>query len=86
MRENNIEPIVTRKISGDDETITVEDEPLSPLARLFQSPGLNLTTIIVLGFNTLIDADSVKYGFINSIAKHPRFASLLVSKAFSISY
>ncbi|KAL8118054.1 hypothetical protein AgCh_015813 [Apium graveolens] len=80
-----MKPIVTKKISDEDENTIVHDEPLSPAARLFRSPEFNLSAIIVLGFNTLIDADTLKYGFMNTLAKHPRFASLLVSKAIIFS-
>lgn len=80
MEEKFIERIATKKLSDDDETTIVQDEPLSPAARLFQSPELNFSIIIVLGFNSLLDADTIKYGLMNTFAKHPRFASLLVSK------
>nr|XP_017217931.1 PREDICTED: O-acyltransferase WSD1-like isoform X2 [Daucus carota subsp. sativus] len=80
MSEKFIEPIITRNISaGDHEGTTMEDEPLSPSARLFQSPQLNLSVLIVLGSKTLIDANTVKYGLMNSSAQHPRFSSLLVT-------
>ncbi|XP_074367898.1 wax ester synthase/diacylglycerol acyltransferase 11-like [Apium graveolens] len=79
MRGRFIKPIITNNIRDDDhDDHIVEDEPLSPAARLFQSTELNCSIIIVLGSNTIIDVDAVKSGFINSMVKHPRFSSLFV--------
>lgn len=80
MKGRFIKPIVTKNISDDHVVAAMEDEPLSPAARLFHSTQLNCSIIIVLGSHTLIDVDAVKSGFMNSMVKHPRFSSLFVSK------
>lgn len=83
MGEGFIKPIIIEDIS-DDHGETTEDEPLSPAARLFQSPELNCSIIVVLGCNTPINVPAFVSGFMNSVAKHPRFSSLLVSTPLSI--
>ncbi|KAL1824040.1 hypothetical protein ACET3Z_010818 [Daucus carota] len=71
-----MKPIITKNTRDD---VAEEDEPLSPAARLFQSSQLNCSIVIVLGSHTFIDVDAVKSGFLNSMAKHPRFSSLFVT-------
>ncbi|KAL1824038.1 hypothetical protein ACET3Z_010816 [Daucus carota] len=78
MGEGFIKPIIIEDIS-DDHGETTEDEPLSPAARLFQSPELNCSIIVVLGCNTPINVPAFVSGFMKSVAKHPRFSSLLVT-------
>ncbi|KAK1392315.1 Wax synthase [Heracleum sosnowskyi] len=63
------------QVDGD----TVEEEPLSPVAQLFQSTRLYCPIIYLLGSKTLIDVDAIKFGFNVSFVKHPRFSSLLVT-------
>ncbi|WOH06671.1 hypothetical protein DCAR_0626099 [Daucus carota subsp. sativus] len=64
--------------SAAENEITDKDEPLSPPALLFQSPQLNCCVMATMGSKTKWDADRCKMGLENTLAKHPRFSSLLV--------
>lgn len=75
MESENLKPINTKKLDDDDD----DDEPLSPTARFFQAPSFNCCIIAVLGSNTLFDLNIVKFGLHNSLVKHPRFSSCLVT-------
>lgn len=55
-----------------------EEEPLSPMARVFQSPGIDLCAIINIGFKTKINPDVVLDALKQNVYKHPRFSSKLV--------
>lgn len=55
------------------------EEPASPGARLMQAPGWNLCVIAAMGFTTKIDVVVFKKGLEQTLIKHPRFSSLLVS-------
>ncbi|XP_015878467.3 wax ester synthase/diacylglycerol acyltransferase 6-like isoform X2 [Ziziphus jujuba] len=52
---------------------------LSPAARLFHSPRFNCYIISILGCKTNINPDVVKAGLKQTLLKHPRFSSKLVS-------
>ncbi|KAL9279655.1 putative O-acyltransferase, WSD1, O-acyltransferase WSD1 [Arabidopsis thaliana] len=54
-----------------------EEEPLSPMARVFQSPGIDLCAIINIGFKTKINPDVVLDALKQNVYKHPRFSSKL---------
>ncbi|XP_019097645.1 PREDICTED: O-acyltransferase WSD1-like [Camelina sativa] len=54
-----------------------EDEPLSPLARVFQSPAIDLCNIVVVGLKTKINPDVVLDALKHNVYKHPRFSSKL---------
>ncbi|GAB4826224.1 hypothetical protein Ancab_009089 [Ancistrocladus abbreviatus] len=56
----------------------VEEQPLSPTARLLHSPRLNCCIIAIMGSKTEINVDVVKDGLMNSFAKHLRMSSKLV--------
>ncbi|CAN6312706.1 unnamed protein product [Urochloa humidicola] len=52
----------------------VEDEPLSPMARMFQ----DLYIVAVVGLGTAIDCDLVRAGLEVTFVRHPRFCSVRV--------
>ncbi|KAI3775384.1 hypothetical protein L1987_49957 [Smallanthus sonchifolius] len=55
-----------------------EDQPLSPMARLFHEPGSNVYIITMMGCKTKINPDVVKQNMVHSLLWHPRFSSLQV--------
>ncbi|KAL6508328.1 hypothetical protein OROHE_021870 [Orobanche hederae] len=55
-----------------------EEEPASPGARLMQAPSFNLCILAVMGYMTTIDLNLFKEEIGRTLAKHPRFSSLLV--------
>ncbi|CAH8277592.1 unnamed protein product [Arabidopsis lyrata] len=60
--------------------MSVEDEneePLSPMARVFQSPGNNCCIITMIGCKTKINADVILRALKLNVSKHPRFSSKL---------
>ncbi|CAA7055342.1 unnamed protein product [Microthlaspi erraticum] len=61
-----------KKETGDE-----DGEPLSPVARLFQSPGNNCCVITMIGCKTKIKADVVISSLKQNVSKHPRFSSKL---------
>lgn len=58
----------------------VEEEPLSPSARLFHEPNFNVYIIAIMGSKTKIQLDIVKANLEHTLLKHPRFSSLQVIK------
>ncbi|CAH2079967.1 unnamed protein product [Thlaspi arvense] len=54
-----------------------DGEPLSPLARVFQSPGSDCCIITMIGCKTKIHADAIKNGLKKNVSRHPRFSSKL---------
>ncbi|KAG7555042.1 O-acyltransferase WSD1 C-terminal [Arabidopsis suecica] len=54
-----------------------EEEPLSPMARVFQSPGIDLCAVTIMGFKTKINPDVVLDALKQNVSKHPRFSSIL---------
>ncbi|KAJ0724344.1 putative transferase [Helianthus annuus] len=63
----------------DDPRFKEEDQPLSPMARLFHEPGSNVYIISMLGCKTKIRPDVVKQNLVHSLFRHPRFSSLQVT-------
>ncbi|CAH1426572.1 unnamed protein product [Lactuca virosa] len=55
-----------------------EDQPLSPMARLFHEPGSNVYIISIMGCKTKINVDVLKENLVQSLLRHPRFSSLQV--------
>ncbi|KAL9283310.1 putative transferase [Arabidopsis thaliana] len=55
----------------------VEEEPLSPMARLFQSPGIENCIITMIGFKAKINPDIILDDLKHNVSKHPRFCSKL---------
>ncbi|KAJ0724346.1 putative transferase [Helianthus annuus] len=63
----------------DDPRFKEEDQPLSPMARLFHEPGSNVYIISMLGCKTKIKPDVIKQNLVHSLLHHPRFSSLQVT-------
>ncbi|KAK9060688.1 hypothetical protein SSX86_021394 [Deinandra increscens subsp. villosa] len=57
----------------------LQDQPLSPMARLFHEPGSNVYIITMMGCKTKIKPDVVKQNLVHSLFRHPRFSSLQVT-------
>ncbi|CAH1426570.1 unnamed protein product [Lactuca virosa] len=55
-----------------------EDQPLSPMSRLFHEPGSNVYIITMMGCKTKINPAVVKQNLVHSLLRHPRFSSLQV--------
>ncbi|CAK9163406.1 unnamed protein product [Ilex paraguariensis] len=56
-----------------------EEEPVSPMARLFHEPGCNIYIITKIGLKTqILDIHAFKANLGLTLAKHPRFSSLQV--------
>ncbi|KAL6541509.1 hypothetical protein OROGR_010995 [Orobanche gracilis] len=55
-----------------------EEEPASPGARLMQAPSFNLCILAVMGYTTTIDLNLFKEEIGRTLARHPRFCSLLI--------
>jgi hypothetical protein len=54
----SLQPIDTTRAAGNgEEEIAQEEEPLSPAARLFHEPKLNVYIIAIMGCKTRIDPD-----------------------------
>ncbi|KAL0670071.1 hypothetical protein Bca4012_032775 [Brassica carinata] len=58
-------------------------EPLSPMARVFQSPGNDCCVITMIGCKTKINADVIRSGLKENVSKHPRFSSKLSQDGLS---
>ncbi|MFS7991377.1 hypothetical protein Hanom_Chr12g01070041 [Helianthus anomalus] len=70
----------------DDPRFKEEDQPLSPMARLFHEPGSNVYIISMLGCKTKIRPDVVKQNLVHSFFRHPRFSSLQVNNYLKLMY
>ncbi|KAK2993873.1 hypothetical protein RJ640_003985, partial [Escallonia rubra] len=82
-RKHGLKPIVTKRQAGEQAEAgnggdTLEEEPLSPAARLFHEPNFNVHIIAIMGCKTRINADIVKDKLVHTLLKHPRFSSLQV--------
>ncbi|CAK9151612.1 unnamed protein product [Ilex paraguariensis] len=64
-------------MAAEGEVIKMEEEPLSPGARLFHTPRLNYCIIAILGSKTMIGVKVFKIGLEQSLIKHPRFCNVL---------
>lgn len=54
-----------------------EEEPLSPMARLFLSPEVDYCVVTIMGFKTKICTDILLDALKHNVSKHPRFSSKL---------
>ena len=54
-------------------------EQLSPASKLFHSPTFNCHVIAIIGCKTSINPQVIKEGLRQTLLKHPRFTSKLVS-------
>ncbi|KAF3543046.1 hypothetical protein DY000_02000509 [Brassica cretica] len=57
--------------------MTEEEEPLSPMARLFQSPEVDYCIVTIMGFKTKICTDVLLDALDHNVSKHPRFCTKL---------
>ncbi|KAE8733376.1 hypothetical protein F3Y22_tig00001323pilonHSYRG00009 [Hibiscus syriacus] len=55
-----------------------EEEPLSPMARMFHEPESNVYVILIVGFKSSINPHSFKANLVDTIVKHPRFSSVQI--------
>lgn len=67
-----------RLADAKDNRELVEEEPLSPSARLFHEPNFNVYIIAIVGCKTKIHEDVVRANLLHTLLKHPRFSSLQV--------
>ncbi|MCE3215535.1 hypothetical protein HAX54_002743 [Datura stramonium] len=80
-RSSSLKPIETkRKAAGIEEydIAAVEDEPLSPTARLFQDSRFDVHAVAFMACKTRISPQPVKDKLARTLLKHPRFTSLMV--------
>ncbi|KAJ8485897.1 hypothetical protein OPV22_018382 [Ensete ventricosum] len=56
--------------------MVVEEEPVSPLTRLFHQPCLNCYTLGIMGVGKPLDVDVVKSGLEATLVRHPCFSSI----------
>jgi len=75
------EPQIGQRMGEDKKTAreTVEEEPLSPCSRLFNSPDFNCAIIVTMGSKVKGDTPAIIHGLEHTLVNHPRFSSILVS-------
>ncbi|ESQ43166.1 hypothetical protein EUTSA_v10015825mg [Eutrema salsugineum] len=56
-----------------------EEEPLSPVAQVYQSPGIDYCVVTIIGFKTKINAHVIIDDLRHNVYKHPRFSCKLGS-------
>ncbi|XP_006290854.2 O-acyltransferase WSD1 [Capsella rubella] len=75
--------IKTRRDHTSETTVRKEEEeeeqPLSPTARIFHAPEFNCYVIAVIGLKKKIEPDVIMEGLKQTLIRHPRFSSKLVS-------
>ncbi|EOA35103.1 hypothetical protein CARUB_v10020217mg [Capsella rubella] len=59
--------------------VTEGEEPVSPFARLFSLPGLDVFNIVTIGCKTEGNPSTIIEGLKNTLINHPRFSSILVT-------
>lgn len=62
-----------------DEEEKEEEEPLSPIARMFHKPESNVYIVVLVGFKSPIHPHTFKANLAQTLLKHPRFSSVQVS-------
>nr|POE80538.1 o-acyltransferase wsd1 [Quercus suber] len=80
-RKQALKPIKTKTANKEGEDSVnheMEEEPLSPSARLFHEPHFNVYIIAIMGCKTQIYPDIAKANLVHTLLKHPRFSSLQV--------
>ncbi|KAL8136101.1 wax ester synthase/diacylglycerol acyltransferase 11-like isoform X1 [Apium graveolens] len=60
-----------------------DEQPLSPVARLFHQPGSNVYIVAIMGSKIKLQPDVIKPILIHALLKHPRFSSLQVKDKHS---
>ncbi|KAH0719959.1 hypothetical protein KY284_004989 [Solanum tuberosum] len=78
-RSSGLKPIETKRKGGIEEygMVTVEDEPLSPMARLFHYRRFDIHAVVFMACKTRISPQPVKEKLVHTLLKHPRFTSLM---------
>jgi len=66
--------------------VTEAEEPVSPFARLFSLPGLDVFNIVTIGCKTEGNASTIVEGIKNTLINHPRFSSILVRNQRTHTY
>lgn len=69
-----------KRIKVRKERVDEEEEPLSPMARMFQQPESNVYVIAMMGFKSPIDPHSFKVNLVDTFLKHSRFSCVQVRK------
>jgi hypothetical protein len=57
-----------------------DQEPLTPIGRMFLEPDLYLCGLCTIGFQNLIDLEELKHTLRNTLVKHKRFSSVVVGR------
>ena len=78
-----IKPIKTKKNAENISSSTEEDQPLSPMARLFHESDSNVYIIVIIGFETKLNPEVIKANLVHTFLKQPRFTCL---QASSVSF
>lgn len=55
------------------------EEPVTPAGRLFSQPNLNCYILCTLGFKDTINVSDFKETLLETLVKHKRFHSIMVS-------
>lgn len=66
-------------VRKEEEEEEEEEQPLSPAARIFHAPEFNCYVIAVIGVKKKIEPDVIIEGLKQTLIRHPRFSSKLVS-------
>lgn len=78
----HLKPIKVISVVDDEEPTvlqnTEENQPLSPMARMFHEPESNVYIVTMIGFKSKINPEVVKANLEHSLLKHHRFSSLQV--------
>ncbi len=64
---------------GEGEPESTEEEPVTPAGRMFLQPDLCCTILCTMGFQKTINLESFKQAVKNTLVKHKRFTSIVVS-------
>ncbi|KAF8079653.1 hypothetical protein N665_1011s0010 [Sinapis alba] len=65
------------KVRITNEEEVVEEQPLSPMARVFQSPEVDYCAVTIMGFKTKFCPDVLLDALKHNVSKHPRFSTKL---------
>ncbi|XP_056858840.1 wax ester synthase/diacylglycerol acyltransferase 7 [Raphanus sativus] len=65
------------KVRISKEVEVVEEQPLSPMARIFQSPEVDYCGVTIMGFKTKFCPDVLLDALKHNVSKHPRFSAKL---------
>lgn len=77
----HLKPIKVISVVDEEPTVLQnreENQPLSPMARMFHEPESNVYIVTMIGFKSKINPEVVKANLEHSLLKHHRFSSLQV--------